>query len=248
MSLDKESQFWTAITEKNLAEAFSLLYSGVNPNTAQEGSLLTPLHVACREGDVALAMLLFTKGGLLNVQDTDGRTPLHYAAAGGHGQLVSFLVKAGANVSVQDRTNQMPEELAFHRNHTAIFRLLLAARLGAPPASPTEEGHGKDSLRRIQKSEKEAKKLEKEERKLVEKDDALKEELLQLSTEKTRLEAIPAHLVTKKERAALAQIDRHLSKLDSKHQGYIRDIKNVRRTSFESQDDKGQAWLSYIRA
>ena len=192
MSFDKESQFWAVIAEKNLAGAFTLLYSGVNPNTSQEGSLLTPLHLACREGDVALAMLLFTRGGLLNVQDKDGRTPLHYAAAGGHGQLVSFLVKAGADVSIQDCINQMPEELAFHHNHTAIFRLLLAARLGAPPASPTDEGLSKDSLRRMQKHEKEAKKLEKEERKLVEKDEALKEELLLLASEKTRLEAIPA--------------------------------------------------------
>jgi len=249
MSFDAESRFWSAITSKDLASAFSLLYSGVNPNSVHESTGSTPMHIACREGDVALSMLLFTKGANVNARDLSGQTPLHCAALGGHGQIITFLLKAGADVSAQDGTHQLAEELAFHHNHTAVFRMLLSARLGSHETKRELAG-GRNTLKKIQKAEKdkdkEQKQLEKQERKLLDKDHSLKQEVMELSVEKTRLEAIPAHLATKKEKAQLAQVHRQLSKLDSKHQKYSQDIKEVRRTSFEGSSDKGSAWLAFV--
>ena len=247
MSFDAESRFWSAITSKDLASAFSLLYSGVNPNSVHESTGSTPMHFACREGDVALSMLLFTKGANVNTRDLSGQTPLHCAALGGHGQIITFLLKAGVDVAVQDNTHQLAEELAFHHNHTAVFRMLLNARLGLHDQQTQKEGAGsRSTLKKLQKEEKEQKLLERQEKKLLDKDHSLKQELLELSFEKTRLEAIPSHLATKKDKASLAQVQRQLSKLDSKHQTYSQDIKEVRRTSFEGSSDKGSAWLAFV--
>ena len=119
---------WSALNSQTLTSAFTLLYNGANPNSIQESTGQTPLHVASHHGNVALSMLLFSKGAELNSQGLDGRTPVHIAAAGGYGQLVTFLVKAGAKVSLADVNGNLPEDLADRANHRAIHRLLVNAR------------------------------------------------------------------------------------------------------------------------
>ena len=86
----------------------------------------------------------------------------------------------------------------------------------------------------------------------MEKDEELQLEMVRLSAELTRLESIPAHLVTKKEKAARDQVEQQLAKVDTKHVKCLLEIKALRRTTFDgvssssssSSSSKGRgAWL-----
>lgn len=202
---------------------------------------MTALHVACQSGHVALAMLLFSKGAEVNTPErAGGQTPLHFAAAGGHGQIVSFLIRTGADVMATDHQGWLAEELAAANHHGAVQRLLLTAAREGSLKTPG----GRVVLKRIQKEEKEERKeerkLEREERRLREKDEALQVQLAQLNEELGRLEAIPAHVVTKKERQARAHVEQQLAKVDAKHQRYLQEIREMRRDAVEGGEARYQ--------
>eukprot|EP00754_Rhynchopus_humris_P007611 Rhum_TRINITY_DN13514_c0_g2::Rhum_TRINITY_DN13514_c0_g2_i1::g.60855::m.60855 len=55
----------------------------------------TPLHIACRTGNLALSKLLIDGGCNVIAQDTNGDTPLHLAAQDGCADLVRLLLEHG---------------------------------------------------------------------------------------------------------------------------------------------------------
>ena len=58
----------------------------------------TPLHRACVNGHMKLAMALVDRGADIHARDIDQRTPLHAACINGNMELAMALVKKGANV------------------------------------------------------------------------------------------------------------------------------------------------------
>src|SRR5262245_50480527 len=58
----------------------------------------TPLHLACRHGRWAAAVVLLGRGAEVAARDWRGSTPLHEAAAGGYPSLVKLLLFCGASV------------------------------------------------------------------------------------------------------------------------------------------------------
>jgi ankyrin repeat protein len=60
-----------------------------------------PLHVAARNGQVAITRVLLEYGARLDVRDTKGRTPLHLALARGRTEVAEVLCDAGATDSPQ---------------------------------------------------------------------------------------------------------------------------------------------------
>lgn len=54
---------------------------------------ITPLHVACKWGKMAMVSLLLDKGANIEAKTRDGLTPLHCAARSGHDQVVDLLIE-----------------------------------------------------------------------------------------------------------------------------------------------------------
>ena len=53
-------------------------------DACKDGAQRTPLHYACRNGNVEVAMALVDRGADVDAEDDNQRTPLHYACIEGH--------------------------------------------------------------------------------------------------------------------------------------------------------------------
>lgn len=72
----------------------------------------TPLHAACRRGDIKLAMRLIAAGADVNARDDLGQTPLYKVGYQDKAELVEMLARAGADLGVRD-----------NEGHTALSTL-----------------------------------------------------------------------------------------------------------------------------
>ncbi len=72
----------------------------VNLATYVDGTC--PMHIAALNNRTSCALILFSNGGLINVQDNSGNTPLHLAAQNGSTAMIRFLVESGANIYTYD--------------------------------------------------------------------------------------------------------------------------------------------------
>ena len=101
----------------------------------------TRLHVAARDGDLALLQALLIAGGDPNIEDTSGngyrrnKTPLHWAL---NEKTVALLVEYGADINYLGPTGQPPiGSLAVRNRYSAIKKLV---ELGAEIDTPDEIG------------------------------------------------------------------------------------------------------------
>ena len=76
---------------------------------ARDVDQMTPLHYACRNGHMELAMALVDRGADVDAGDEDQRTPLHHACWKGNMELAMALVKKGANVFVVNIDGDKPQ-------------------------------------------------------------------------------------------------------------------------------------------
>lgn len=85
----------------------------MNVNTAQEGSGLTPLHLAASQGQGLTIELLLNNGADHEALDANGHTPVHVAAAcesveGGLGAFVRGLRSVKDVLNVRDSHGLTP--------------------------------------------------------------------------------------------------------------------------------------------
>jgi len=242
---------WEAIRTKDLTTAWKVLLGGTNPNVREETHGFTPLHVVCLDGNVALAMLLFTKDADVNARDNSGQTPMHKACMCGHMQIVTFLLKAKANSEILDNSNRSPEELAIQHGHLPIFRLLVGIKTGDNRSSLLTEVStttAKAMRKEQEKRERNRKKLKQKEQKLTELDEEIQEKMVNLTENKNQLMAIPEQQQSKKEKQNLVQISGKLAKLQLQIEKNAEKIRTIRGSNFEEHPtDKGQAWIDYVK-
>ena len=74
-----------------------LLDNGANPNDINPETLISPLHIAVKNGDPDSASLLIRAGADVNHRDSDGETPLYWAAEAGRLDTVRLLLSCGAD-------------------------------------------------------------------------------------------------------------------------------------------------------
>ena len=92
----------------------TLLENGADPS-AYDDTGVTPLHTACKRGDVDSAQLLLQAGGNASATDNSFATPLHEAATAGSKQIVLALLK------VTRASYCLEPQLVFQR---CVFRLV----------------------------------------------------------------------------------------------------------------------------
>jgi ankyrin repeat protein len=121
-----------AIVNLLLAKSQALDQPGVV--LAQDRALNTPLHIASREGHVAIFQVLMRSPNcaeLLDLTNDDDRNCLHVAAQAGHDRIGELLFQADARLleDIDFRRNR-PIHLAAAEGHASFVAMLLAG--GAP--------------------------------------------------------------------------------------------------------------------
>lgn len=60
----------------------------------QSANGFTPLHYACRDGNIEMARLLLQRGAMTSIKNKDNFSPFHYASLGGHLEIMALLIAA----------------------------------------------------------------------------------------------------------------------------------------------------------
>jgi hemoglobin len=82
----------------------------------------TPLHMAARRGNLAVAQVLLNGGAALEARDKKGETPLRRAVNCGHPEFVSLLLAHGADVNTRDKHGRTPLHAARRPDMVALVR------------------------------------------------------------------------------------------------------------------------------
>ena len=89
-----------------------LARGGANVNAQENLKHCTPLHMAARRGNVAIAEALLDCGADVEARDKLGDTPLHRAIKCGKTEMVAFLLSRGANVHTEGKRGLTPWQVA----------------------------------------------------------------------------------------------------------------------------------------
>ena len=88
----------------------------------------TPLHLAARNDNRAVAELLLANKADINARDDFEHTPLYAAAYNGNQDVVALLIAQGAEVTVRDRQGWTPLHAAIFRGYKGVVEQLLVAK------------------------------------------------------------------------------------------------------------------------
>lgn len=127
---------WAAYKD-DIAMAQMLLKAGANVNAATRIGPVTPLFMACKNGNAAMIELLLKAGANANSADDHLTTALMMAAAGGNADAVKVLLDHGADANAREGSHgQTALMFAAALNRDAAIRVLVAH--GADPNFATK--------------------------------------------------------------------------------------------------------------
>ena len=111
----------------------------VEPATANTPNRygVTPLSLACTNGDAAMVAALLAAGADPNLARRGGETPLMTAARTGRVEVVQALLARGAEVNAKLPGGQTPLMWAAAEGHTAVVEALIAAKADMAATVPT---------------------------------------------------------------------------------------------------------------
>mmetsp|Transcript_30802 Transcript_30802/g.69280 ORF Transcript_30802/g.69280 Transcript_30802/m.69280 type:complete len:208 (+) Transcript_30802:33-656(+) len=112
----------------DIEEAALLMQKGhARPEVPMPPSNTTPLHAACRAGNLDMVNLLLGARASVNaleVSHCGGRSPLHLAAQANHTAIAGSLLVGGANPILRDSRGQTPLHLAALEGQADVTRLI----------------------------------------------------------------------------------------------------------------------------
>jgi ankyrin repeat protein len=104
-----------------------LLAAGANPQATTREGAITPLLMACQNGNVTIIEALLKAGADVNAVKSNGTTPLMMAAASGSASAVETLLAHGANVNAKELAHgQTALMFAAALNRAAVIKILMA--------------------------------------------------------------------------------------------------------------------------
>lgn len=84
----------------------------------------SPFYIACAEGRLTIANMLFECGADINLLDEDEKSPIYAACQRGHEKIVQFLLKKGAKIDTSDSHDNLPLHIACKGGYLNIVQLL----------------------------------------------------------------------------------------------------------------------------
>ena len=109
---DSRENIWVAIKTENREALKAHLASGVDLNTQDPQTGLTPLSWASFAGRLDIAEDIIKAGADVNAKNRDGGTALHEATFMGRDRVARALLRNGADVEATDDNGQTPLNLA----------------------------------------------------------------------------------------------------------------------------------------
>jgi hypothetical protein len=118
----------------DLAGCAASIQRGENVDAVSPGDNLrrTPLMLAAKNGNAAVASFLLEHGAEVNARDLHRTTAIYYAAEAGYPDIVELLVDHGSQLNPHIRFGDTPLIAATRENHMEVVQILLAA--GADPS------------------------------------------------------------------------------------------------------------------
>ena len=83
------------------------LQAGMDVNSANSETKLTPLHMAAYNGHTKVVKLLLENGAQVDAQDHEGKTPLIHACTGPFQETVALLLEAGADINAREADGRL---------------------------------------------------------------------------------------------------------------------------------------------
>ncbi|PQE28391.1 ankyrin repeat-containing domain protein [Rutstroemia sp. NJR-2017a BBW] len=102
-----------------------LLDAGADPSLALKSTSETPLHIACRMGDLPIVKLLIQNSASLSARDAHLNTPLLVAARWRHPSVIEHLLEQGADIEAKDAKGSTALLLACRHACVEAVKLLL---------------------------------------------------------------------------------------------------------------------------
>ena len=124
-----------AVRHDDLETAKSLLAAKANPKAANRYGV-TPLSLACTNGNAAMLTLLLDAGADATTPLRGGETPLMTAARTGKVGAVKVLLARGSDVNAKVADGQTALMWAAAEGHTAVVEALIAAGADVRPTVP----------------------------------------------------------------------------------------------------------------
>ncbi|KAL8606756.1 hypothetical protein ACOMHN_049585 [Nucella lapillus] len=115
-----------AIFNRRVSIAQKLLTCQNVDINAQDGSLLTPLHLACEHNLSGVVQTLLDKGVNVNLRDTNGNGPLHTAVQSSIMQVINLLLQRNPDLNLQDENGQTPLHVACVMDDEDVVRKLIS--------------------------------------------------------------------------------------------------------------------------
>jgi ankyrin repeat protein len=113
-----------------------LLAVGANAKAITREGAITPLLMACQNGNAAMIETLLKAGADANAVKTNGTTPLMMAAASGNEDAVKMLLAHGANVNAKESAHgQTALMFGAALNRAGVIKTLMAAGADASIAT-----------------------------------------------------------------------------------------------------------------
>lgn len=95
---------------------------------AVDSTMKTGLHIAVKEGHIALSEVLIQKRFNVNCRDRTLKTPLHYACLNSHETLTEILLKSGADILARDSSGRTALHFAACGNSVKAITALIATK------------------------------------------------------------------------------------------------------------------------
>ncbi|PQE07328.1 ankyrin repeat protein [Rutstroemia sp. NJR-2017a WRK4] len=114
-----------AVQTHHLKTTELLLDAGADPSLALKSTSETPLHIACRMGDLPIVKLLVQNSASLSARDAHLNTPLLVAARWRHPSVIEYLLEQGADIEATDAKGSTALLLACRHACVEAVKLLL---------------------------------------------------------------------------------------------------------------------------
>lgn len=123
-------------SEISTADSISLKHWKILEKRNSKGE--TPLHIACRIGNIEKVIELLDQGANPNTKDNASWTPLHEVVQNGRLDILKILIDHNALVNVPGQANESPLHEAVRFHHNDIIRELI--KCGADLNVPNSRG------------------------------------------------------------------------------------------------------------
>lgn len=121
-----KDKFFDRVRKGDIATINLFLDAGMNPNSKEDDkNMLTALHIAVGNGNIAAIKILLSRGADINSKAREGSTPLLLAITDDNAKIAKILIENGADVNLAMDQGMTPLIAAVMTGHVDIVKILL---------------------------------------------------------------------------------------------------------------------------